>query len=166
MKRYTRRQLMVMGTGAGMGLVGVLISIPALGFLLSPLFTKRQLVWIRVGPIDNIPIGQPTPLVAAVPNDEGPPAPPVDRVVYVVRQSDGTTLTLSNICSHMQCDVHWSEQLQQFLCPCHGGLYDITGKNIGGPPPQPLPRWVSRITVDPVSGQHVLEIQNQLDESI
>jgi Rieske Fe-S protein len=75
-------------------------------------------------------------------------------------------LALSNICSHMQCDVHWDQQLGQFLCPCHGGLYNIEGANIGGPPPQPLPQWIHRVTVDPQTNQHMLEIQNSLNESI
>ena len=166
MKRYTRRQFMVLGTGVGMGVVGVLISIPALGFLLSPLFEQRRLSWVTVGPIDDIPVNVPTPLVAAVPSDRGFPTPPEQRIVYVVRRNDGSTLALSNICTHMQCDVHWDPNLQNFLCPCHGGLYDISGTNVGGPPPQPLPQWVNRITYNPSTRQHVLEIQNQLNESV
>jgi Rieske Fe-S protein len=45
----------------------------------------------------------------------------------------------------MNCPVHWDDALRQFLCPCHGGLYDIKGQNIGGPPPLPLPQYVHRI---------------------
>lgn len=164
--RYTRRQFMVWGTAVGGGLISVLISIPAIGFLLSPIFSKKTYTWVTVGPIDRIPIGVPTPMVAQLPLTQGPPAPPQPRVVYVVRHADGTTKALSNICTHMQCNVHWDTQLQQFLCPCHGGLYDIDGTNIGGPPPQPLPQWIHRITLDPATGQHLLEIRNQLDESI
>jgi menaquinol-cytochrome c reductase iron-sulfur subunit len=164
--RYSRRQFLVWGTALGGGLISLLISIPALGFLLSPLFTKKTTTWVTVGPIDQIPIGVPTPLVAQVPLGQGPPIAPQPRLVYVVRHSDGSVKALSNICTHMQCNVHWDTQLQQFLCPCHGGLYDIDGLNVGGPPPKPLPQWIHRLTKDPDTGQHVLEIQNQLDESI
>ena len=164
--RYTRRQFMVWGTALGGALISILISIPAIGFLLSPIFSKKTYTWVTVGPIDRVPIGVPTPMVAQLPLTQGPPAPPQPRVVYVVRHADGSTKALSSICTHMQCNVHWDTQLQQFLCPCHGGLYDIDGTNTGGPPPQPLPQWIHRITQDPATGQHVLEIQNQLDESI
>ena len=58
MKQYSRRQLLVMGTGAGATLVGVMLSIPALGFLLSPLFTKKRIAWVQVGPVDDVPTGQ------------------------------------------------------------------------------------------------------------
>jgi Rieske Fe-S protein len=38
----------------------------------------------------------------------------------------------------------------QFVCPCHGGVYDArTGKVLQGPPPAPL----QRIPVREVSGQ-------------
>jgi len=165
-KKYSRRQLLVMGTGAGATLVGVMLSIPAVGFLLSPLFTKRRIEWVSVGPIDDVPVGQPQPLYVLLPNDSGWPTPPERRVVYVVKKPDGTLHAFSNICTHMQCDVHWEERLSQFLCPCHGGLYDIDGNNIGGPPPQPLPQWVHRVRLEPQSQRHILEIQNQLEESV
>jgi menaquinol-cytochrome c reductase iron-sulfur subunit len=166
MRTYTRREALVRATGVGMGAIGVMLSIPALGFLLSPLFTQRRVEWLTVGPIDDIRVGMPTARTVNMPAEQGWPTPPVPRIVYVVRKADGTTLALSNICSHMQCDVHWQPKLGQFLCPCHGGLYDINGTNVGGPPPQPLPQWVHRIRVDPNSGQHILEIQNQLDEGV
>ncbi|MHB8490428.1 MAG: QcrA and Rieske domain-containing protein [Candidatus Dormibacteria bacterium] len=166
MRKFTRRQFMVMGTGMGMGLIGVLLSIPAIGFLLSPLFEKRRLAWVTIGPIDSIPLNTPTIRYAAMPSEQGFPTPPTTRVVYVVRKSDGDVLALSNICTHMQCDVHWDAQLQQFLCPCHGGLYNMDGVNVGGPPPQPLAQWVHRFAVDPITGAQTLEVQNQLNESI
>lgn len=166
MRKYTRRQFMVFGTGMGMGLIGAMLSIPAIGFVLSPLFAKRRLAWVTIGPIDSIPINTPTVRLASMPSDQGFPTPPTNRVVYIVKKEDGRVLTLSNICTHMQCDVHWDATIDQFLCPCHGGLYNIDGVNIGGPPPQPLAQWVHRVNVDPVTGNHVLEVQNQLNESI
>ncbi|HEX4580383.1 MAG TPA: Rieske 2Fe-2S domain-containing protein [Candidatus Dormibacteraeota bacterium] len=165
MKQLTRREALTRGTGLGLGLVGVMLSVPAVGFLLSPLFLKQRSSWVTVGPIDGIPVGKPTPLVAEVPVGTGYPTPPVRRVVYVVKKPDGGMLALSNICTHMQCDVHWDPQLGNFLCPCHGGLYDIDGNNVGGPPPQPLPQWVHRTSTD-AAGRTILEIENKLNESI
>jgi menaquinol-cytochrome c reductase iron-sulfur subunit len=165
MKTLTRREAMIRGTGLGMGLVGVMLSVPAIGFLLSPLFTKQRLSWVTVGPIDGVPVNKPTALYAEVPVGTGYSTPPVKRVVYVVKRPDGELRALSNICTHMQCDVHWDPALNNFLCPCHGGLYDIDGNNVGGPPPQPLPQWVHRTRTDD-AGRTILEIENRLDESI
>jgi menaquinol-cytochrome c reductase iron-sulfur subunit len=165
MRQLTRRDALIRGTGVGMGLVGVMLSVPAIGFLLSPLFVKQTKSWVTVGPIDSVPVNQPTALFADVPVGTGYPTPPVKRVVYVVKRPDGAMKALSNICTHMQCDVHWDPMLGNFLCPCHGGLYDIDGTNVGGPPPQPLAQWVHRTHVDGL-GRTILEIQNTLDESI
>ena len=162
----SRRDFLVRGTGLGMGLVGVMLSVPAIGFLISPLFRSQTPSWVTVGPIDDIPVNKPTALVAKVPIGVGYQTPPVDRVVYVVKKPDGQMRALSNICTHMQCDVHWDEGQGHFLCPCHGGLYDIDGTNIGGPPPQPLAQWVHRTHVDATTGKTILEIENQLDEHI
>ena len=162
-KKYSRRQLMMLGTGLGAGVVGLMLSTPALGFLLSPLFIQRRVQWVTVGPIDTVPVGTPTPLIAELPADEGWPTPPQPRVVYVLKKDDGSMRAFSNICTHMQCDVHWEPRLGQFLCPCHGGLYDIDGNNVGGPPPEPLPQWVHRVHID-AQGRRILEIQNELSE--
>jgi menaquinol-cytochrome c reductase iron-sulfur subunit len=162
----SRRRFLVRMTNLGAAVITAMLSLPAIGFLLSPLFQKRQTTWLRVGDIETVPIGLPTPFVVRMPIGEGPPTPPVDRVVYVVKSSATQLFVLSNTCTHMQCNVHWDPGLGQYLCPCHGGLYDITGANIGGPPPSPLPQWIHRTLVDPGTGHTVLEIQNAYDEKI
>jgi Rieske Fe-S protein len=49
-------------------------------------------------------------------------------------------IVLSPVCSHLGCLVTWNSQRREFLCPCHGGRYAMTGTVIGGPPPAPLRR--------------------------
>jgi Rieske Fe-S protein len=50
---------------------------------------------------------------------------------------------LSNSCAHLGCPVRWLEIEGQgeFLCPCHGGIYDINGGWVGGPPPRGMYRY-------------------------
>ena len=48
---------------------------------------------------------------------------------------------LSNSCAHLGCPVRWFSEKQLFLCPCHGGLYDINGGWVGGPPPRGMYRY-------------------------
>lgn len=161
----TRRQ-MIVGTGVGAALIAALLTVPAAGFVLSPLFQRtRRSGWIPVGPIDGVPVDQPTPFVVGVPTGEAYDTTPVPRVVYVVRRADGGILALTNVCTHMQCDVHWDSGLGQFLCPCHGGLYDLYGNNVGGPPPSPLPQWEHKLEVDS-HGRQVLYIANRYLERI
>lgn len=57
--------------------------------------------------------------------------------VFVV--SSGTGISVySAVCSHLGCLVNYHREKKEFVCPCHGGRYDLTGKNIAGPPPAPL----------------------------
>jgi len=60
--------------------------------------------------------------------------------VILVAGGEGL-LALSPSCTHLGCFVVWRADLEEFLCPCHGGRYDRTGKNIAGPPPRPLTRF-------------------------
>ena len=48
---------------------------------------------------------------------------------------------LSNSCAHLGCPVRWMAEKQLYLCPCHGGLYDINGGWVGGPPPRGMYRY-------------------------
>ena len=80
----TRRRFLIRTTNLGAGAITLMLSIPAIGFLVSPLFRKKEFSWVRVGDVSNVPVGLPTPFVVSMPVGEGPPTPNVDRIVYVV----------------------------------------------------------------------------------
>ncbi|HOU94028.1 MAG TPA: Rieske (2Fe-2S) protein [Polyangiaceae bacterium] len=58
------------------------------------------------------------------------------RGLIVLRGEDGTLRAFDAKCSHAGCNV--SFEGSRIHCPCHGGIYDLTGKNVSGPPPRPL----------------------------
>ena len=46
---------------------------------------------------------------------------------------------LSSTCTHKDtCQVEWSPERHQLLCPCHNGAFDVNGNVVDGPPPRPL----------------------------
>ncbi len=57
--------------------------------------------------------------------------------VYVGRLTQGL-VAYDEHCAHLQCPVQWNAGIQEFLCPCHGSIYNIEGQRIGGPAPHPL----------------------------
>ena len=57
--------------------------------------------------------------------------------VFIVSSPDRLTV-FSAVCSHLGCLVNYRKETREFVCPCHGGKYDIFGRNIEGPPPAPL----------------------------
>jgi cytochrome b6-f complex iron-sulfur subunit len=50
------------------------------------------------------------------------------------RGTAGDFIALSGTCPHLGCQVHWEPQNNRFLCPCHNGTFDPTGRSTGGPP--------------------------------
>lgn len=65
----------------------------------------------------------------------------------VVKYS-GEVRAFSAVCTHLGCLVKWNATKSEFLCPCHGGVFDANGVNIGGPPPKPLKRYKAFATPD------------------
>lgn len=64
--------------------------------------------------------------------------------VFIVSSPEGPSV-FSATCSHLGCLVNYSKEKHEFLCPCHGGRYDLAGRNIAGPPPAPLTRFPLRM---------------------
>lgn len=58
------------------------------------------------------------------------------RGVIVFRNQDGDLKAFDSKCTHAGCNVAY--QGDKLFCHCHGGTYDLNGKNIAGPPPKPL----------------------------
>lgn len=59
--------------------------------------------------------------------------------VFIVNNGD-EVFALSPVCTHLGCLVNWNRHKRRFLCPCHGGQYDMNGNVIEGPPPASLGR--------------------------
>jgi Rieske Fe-S protein len=60
--------------------------------------------------------------------------------LLVLKTEEGV-VAFSRRCTDLGCLVSWDKRREQFICPCHQGVYDKTGRNIAGPPPRPLDRF-------------------------
>lgn len=56
----------------------------------------------------------------------------------LVRSAAGELKAFSATCTHLDCIVQYREDTKQIWCACHNGQYNLSGQNIGGPPPRPL----------------------------
>ncbi len=57
----------------------------------------------------------------------------------LIKDEKGELHAFSSVCKHLGCTVSYQPGEKRIFCACHGGVYDpITGKNISGPPPEPL----------------------------
>ena len=58
--------------------------------------------------------------------------------VILVRAADEKLYAFSATCTHLDCIVGFQKEQNRIWCNCHGGAYDLTGRNVAGPPPRPL----------------------------
>ncbi len=65
--------------------------------------------------------------------------------VWVRKKSDGTVIVFEPHCTHLGCAYDWDPRTRRFLCPCHGGKFDIDGNRIAGPPPRALDRFEVKV---------------------
>jgi cytochrome b6-f complex iron-sulfur subunit len=52
--------------------------------------------------------------------------------VYLVNTGKGHQ-ALSGRCTHLGCTLNYDPVSQRFRCPCHGSVFDLTGKWLSGP---------------------------------
>lgn len=56
----------------------------------------------------------------------------------LIRTETGDLKAFSASCTHLDCIVEYDPAGKQIVCACHNGIYDLTGRNVAGPPPRPL----------------------------
>jgi quinol---cytochrome c reductase iron-sulfur subunit, bacillus type len=148
----TRRRLMTGVAHSAGGVAAAAFTLPALGFALAPVFKTMPFQWQAVGPPQNFPndnfISAVITLVPGI-GEAG------KALVYIrTRNPQYDTepefkynhlIAVSNRCMHLGCPVRWVDAALRFICPCHGGVYNLRGQVTGGPPVRPLDRFYTRL---------------------
>jgi len=137
----TRRELL---TRLGIflnSIVAVILAVPIVRYLLSPVARGRRLgyeSWVPLGNLDQFPPGQ-----TRLATYRNPVVDPWDGetadIACWVRNVDGKTFQVFAVnCAHLGCPVRWFAQSSLFMCPCHGGVYYQDGSRASGPPERGL----------------------------
>lgn len=96
----------------------------------------------------------PTSVTAALVKDLKPDQGKVFRFgnepAILIDTPDGKLRAFSAVCTHLQCTVQYRQDMGKIFCACHGGVYDLNGRNIGGPPPRPLQEYKVAIKGDDI----------------
>lgn len=136
----TRRDFLKKFVTRGFGLLALLFGAAGVRFLSPVKIPERRLEYYPLMKEDDLPKEGVRSIEVTYQKDRK------DASMRVFVVNTGKELfALSASCSHLGCLVSWSRQKQQFLCPCHGGKYGITGEVISGPPPLPLSRMPLKI---------------------
>jgi Rieske Fe-S protein len=159
--RYSRSKFLELSTLGLGGVIGGLVTVPAVGFMVAPAFLKQGQKDHDIGPLSDFP--QDKFVVATFMTDQSQGE--VSRRTAYVRfngplNGQPSFTIISNHCAHLGCPVQPNGPLDDkgkkqhndvtliptisiagFGCPCHGGQYDTEGNRTAGPPVRALDRY-------------------------
>jgi Rieske Fe-S protein len=144
----TRRTVFTIGVQAVGGIAVGVVALPTVGFALAPIFDKPDEQWEAVGPPDDFVSDTYRQSVITIVDGIGD----TGKTTVYIRQGSAdldedpeSYIAISTRCAHLGCPVRFVRAAGNFICPCHGGVYDFEGKVIGGPPVRPLDRFQTRV---------------------
>jgi Rieske Fe-S protein len=148
----TRRRFMTGTVHTAGAVAAAAFTLPALGFAIGPIFKEAPHSWETVGTVGQFNEDNYVPVTFT----ETPGIGEAGKTTAFVRKFNakldtdpydkGTKyIAISSRCAHLGCPVRWVDAAERFICPCHGGVYDLLGKRVSGPPVRPLDRFYTRL---------------------
>jgi menaquinol-cytochrome c reductase iron-sulfur subunit len=153
----TRRRFMTGSAHTAGAIAAGSFALPALGFAIGPIFKSTPHSWESVGPVSQFSPENYVPVVLTLTPGIGEAGkstayvrqfnPEIDTDPY---DKETPYIAISSRCAHVGCPVRWVDAAERFICPCHGGVYDLLGRRVGGPPVRPLDRFYTRVVAGEV----------------
>jgi Rieske Fe-S protein len=162
----TRRRVFTIASQGIGGLAAAGIVLPAVGFAVAPIFHRGKERWEEVGPTSDFVEDTYRQVVFTETEgigDAGKTTAYVRRSSEELGEEPGQFIAVSNRCVHLGCPVRFVEAAGNFICPCHGGVYDFVGKVLGGPPVRPLDRFQVRVRKGQVEVGPRYSVTSQLE---
>lgn len=148
-----RRSLLKWAIHGMAALLGVLLGLPALAYLLDPRNRRaRDNEFQSVAKLSDLAVGVPRQVVIRDVRRDAWTLHPNDVVgrVWLVRRPGDQVDAFTTICPHLGCSINFEEKEKLFLCPCHGGTFDLDGHRVEKPnTTNPAPRGMDRLVCRP-----------------
>jgi Rieske Fe-S protein len=160
-ERYPRSKFLELSTLGLGGVIGGIVSAPAIGFMIAPAFLKQGQKDHDLGAISDFAEGKYVIATFMADKTQGEVSRRTAFVRYNGQLNGQPSFTIiSNHCAHLGCPVQANGPLDEqnkkengdvtliptvsiagFGCPCHGGQYDTEGNRTAGPPVRALDRY-------------------------
>jgi quinol---cytochrome c reductase iron-sulfur subunit, bacillus type len=133
-----RRKFLKVFTISIGGIVSFALGIPFIGTLLGRSSVLKKVELAKVTEVDSLNLGKPKRVNFLWQEEDAYIHETTVHSVWAIEQNLSDVTVFSPICPHAGCYYNWDEQSGQFQCPCHGSVFSISGKVLGGPAPRSL----------------------------
>lgn len=134
-----RRRFLDYVLGSSVFVTLTAIFYPVLRFMVPPKIVEAQQNSVLAGKVSEIPV------------DSGKIFKFGSKPGLLIRTATGEVKAFSASCTHLDCIVQYDSSSKSIICACHNGVYDLTGKNVSGPPPRPLDVYAVNIKDDEIT---------------
>lgn len=137
-----------LGLGIGVIAASVIASLGWSGtrYALTPALAKKSSsTAVNLGSVDSFTVNEPQDASYDATVVDGWYVQSEKKAAWVVKKSADKFDVFDPHCTHLGCAYHWDKDSKSFKCPCHGGVFDINGNVLAGPPPRPLIKLNYRI---------------------
>ncbi|MEK6288442.1 MAG: ubiquinol-cytochrome c reductase iron-sulfur subunit [Acidobacteriota bacterium] len=125
-----RRRFLNYLLGTGFGATLIAIFYPIIKFITPPQVIEATQNSVTAGKVSELALNSGT--IFKFGNKPG----------LLIRSAAGELKAFSAVCTHLDCIVQYEPDKRQIWCACHNGQYNLSGQNVGGPPPRPLEEYV------------------------
>ena len=124
----------------GVGSIGGIFAIfyPLLSFLIPPKTAEPTVNSVKAGMSKDFPSNSSNIIKFG------------KKPVILIKTDEGNFKAFSATCTHLDCIVQYKNDTKQIWCACHNGTYDLSGRNVSGPPPRPLEEYEVKIIKDEI----------------
>ena len=129
-KKETRRDFLKYLLSAGAAGFGLIIIYPVISFLKPPKQREVEVSSVSAGQVDDFK----TVDSKIIRFGREP--------VIIIKDEENNFKAFSATCTHLDCTVQYKKDEKIIWCACHNGKYDLQGRNIAGPPPRPLDKYM------------------------
>jgi len=132
-RRFSRRWLLDRFLGLSATALGASIVYPVVRYLSTPRIPEATSNRVLAGKL------------AELEHDTWKIFPFGSEPGILIEVAPGDIRAFSATCTHLQCTVQYEKSQKRIWCACHNGFYDLTGKNVAGPPPRPLTPYTVQV---------------------
>lgn len=129
-RKENRRDFLKYLLGLGAAGFGIMTIYPVISFLKPPKQREIEVSSVSAGSAEDFNSGDSKIIRFG------------KEPVIVIKDEENNFKAFSATCTHLDCTVQYKKEEKIIWCACHNGKYDLQGRNIAGPPPRPLDKYI------------------------